>query len=407
MTGILSGIRVVDMTQYLSGPQATLFLAGLGAEVIHIDNPATGDVTADSSPYLGPEGVSLGRRTPDDLGVPYLKRARGKRAVTLNLKHPEGPGLLRSLVRRSDVVVENWTVGTAARLGVDYAACRAVKPDIVYCSISGYGQTGPEATAKAYDTMVQAASGLMSLTGEPDGTPTKAGSALADTVAGTFAFAGVLAALLHRFRTGEGQHVDVSMVDCLLALVLDESPDVWQMLGLPTRQGNRIPRVSPFNVYPTTDGWIAVGCADNTHWGRLLETIGRRDLAADPALATPAARIANNGRVDSVVSTWTRDRSTAEAISRLRAANVACGPVRDIGALKAWPQLALRGMLEPVRHPTLGPWPTLVAPGFPLKFGGVEVGYATPAPLIGSDNEVVWGGLLGLDVAALRARGVI
>jgi len=147
MAGILSGIRVVDLTQYLSGPQATLFLAGIGAEVIHVDNPATGDVTADSAPYLGPEGVSLGRRTPDDLGVPYLKRARGKRAVTLNLKHPEGPELLLGLVGRSDVVVENWTVGTAARLGVDYAACRAVKPDVVYCSITGFGQTGPEAAA--------------------------------------------------------------------------------------------------------------------------------------------------------------------------------------------------------------------------------------------------------------------
>jgi crotonobetainyl-CoA:carnitine CoA-transferase CaiB-like acyl-CoA transferase len=407
MAGILSGIRVVDLTQYLSGPQATLFLAGLGAEVIHVDNPATGDVTADSAPYLGPEGVSLGRRTPDDLGVPYLKRARGKRAVTLNLKHPEGPGLLLALVGRSDVVVENWTVGTAARLGVDYAACRAVKPDVVYCSITGFGQTGPEAAAKAYDTMVQAAAGLMSLTGDPDGPPTKAGSAMADTVAGTFAFAGILAALLHRYRSGEGQHVDVSMVDCLLALVLDESPDVWRMLGLPGRQGNRIPRVSPFNAYPTADGWIAVGCAHDADWARLLEAIERADVKGDADLGTPAGRIANNGRVDAIVAAWARERPTAPAIARLRAHGVACSPVRDIDALKAWPQLAARGMLEPLRHPTLGPSPAVVAPGFPLKFGATEAGYATPAPLGGQDNEAIWGGLLGRDVAALRTRGVI
>src|SRR5688572_6241143 len=139
MSEILAGIRVLDLTQYLSGPQATLLLAGLGAEVIHVDNPATGDLTADSPPYLGPEGLSLDRRTPEDLGVPYLKRARGKRAITLNLKHADGAALFLALVRRADVVVENWTVGTAARLGVDYPACRAVKPDIVYCSISGYG----------------------------------------------------------------------------------------------------------------------------------------------------------------------------------------------------------------------------------------------------------------------------
>ena len=407
MAGILSGIRVVDLTQYLAGPQATLFLAGLGAEVIHVDIAATGDVTADSAPYLGPEGVSLGRRTPDDLGVPYLKRARGKRAVTLNLKHPEGPGLLLALVRRSDVVVENWTVGTAARLGVDYTACRAVKPDLVYCSITGFGQTGPDAAAKAYDTMVQAASGLMSLTGDPDGPPTKAGSAMADTVAGTFAFAGILAALLHRYRSGEGQHVDVSMVDCLLALVLDESPDVWRMLGLPGRQGHRIPRVSPFNAYPTADGWIAAGCAHDADWSRLLDAIERADVKGDAHLATPAGRIANNGRVDGIVAAWTRDRPTAQAIAHLRAHGVACSPVRDIDALKAWPQLAARGMLEPLRHPTLGPSAAVVAPGFPLKFGATETGYATPAPLIGSGNDAIWGGLLGQDVSALRKRGVI
>jgi formyl-CoA transferase len=407
MAGILSGIRVVDLTQYLSGPQATLFLAGLGAEVIHVDNPATGDVTADSAPYLGPEGVSLRRRTAEDLGVPYLKRARGKHAVTLNLKHPEGPALLLALVRRSDVVVQNWTVGTAARLGVDYAACRAVKPDIVYCSISGYGQTGPEAHTKAYDTMVQAASGLMSITGEPDGPPTKAGSSLADTVAGTFAFAGILAALLHRARTGEGQHVDVSMVDCLLALVLDESPDVWQALGLPGRQGNRIPRVSPFNVYPTADGWIALGAADDADWARLLDAIERADLKRDASLATPAGRISENSRVDGVVTAWTRARPTADALARLRAAEIACGPVRDIESLKAWPQLAARGMLEPLRHPTLGPRPDVVAPGFPLKFGATDAGYATAAPPVGRDSEAIWGDLLGFDVAGLRLRGAI
>ena len=407
MAGILSGIRVVDLTQYLSGPQATLFLAGLGAEVIHVDNPATGDVTADSAPYLGPEGVSLGRRTPDDLGVPYLKRARGKRAVTLNLKHPEGPELLLALVRRSDVVVENWSVGTAARLGVDYAACRAVKPDIVYCSISGFGQTGPDAAVKAFDTMVQAASGLMSLTGDPNGPPTKAGSALADTLAGTFAFAGILAALLHRFRSREGQHVDVSMVDCLLALVLDESPDVWKTLGLPGRQGNRIPRVSPFNVYPTADGWIALGAAHDADWSRVLDAMERADVKGDAELATPAGRIANNARVDALVTSWTRGHPTAHAVAHLRAHGVACGPVRDIEALKGWPQLAARGMLEPLRHPTLGPRPDVVAPGFPLKFSATEVGYRTAAPPVGRDNDAIWGDLLGFDVAGLRARGAI
>ena len=406
-SGILAGIRVLDLTQYLSGPQATLFLAGLGAEVIHIDNPATGDLTADSAPYLGPEGLSLGRRTPEDLGVPYLKRARGKRAITLNLKHAEGPALFLALVRQADVVVENWSVGTAARLGVDYVACRAVKPDIVYCSISGYGQTGPDAAVKAYDTMAQAAAGLMSLTGDPEGPPMKAGSPLADTVAGTFAFAGILAALLHRCRSGEGQHVDVSMVDCLLSLVLDESPDVWQVLGVSARQGNRLPRGSPFNVYRTTDGWIAIGTASDAEWSRLLDAIDRPDLKGDADFMSRAWRIANNDRIDAVVAAWTGERPTAQAIARLRAEEVACGPIHDIDALKAWSQLAARGMLEPLRHPTLGSRPELVAPAFPLKFDTTKVGYATPAPLVGGDNDAIWGDLLGFDVGRLRARGAI
>ena len=407
MAGILSGIRVIDLTQYLAGPQATLFLAGLGADVIRVDNPATGDRTADSAPYLGPEGVSLQRRTPADLGVPYLKRARGKRAVTLDLKHSEALGLFRALLRQSDVVVENWTVGTAARLGVDYAACRAAKPDLVYCSITGYGQSGPDAGARAYDNVVQAAAGLMSITGEPDGPPVKAGSAIADTVAGTFAFAGILAALFHRLRTGEGQHVDVSMADCLVALVLDESLDVWPDLGLPTRQGNRIPRLSPFNAYPTRDGGIAIGAASEPELARLLDVIGRADLKSDASFMSPAWRLAHNDRVDAVIGEWTRARETAAAVDRLRRAEIACAPIRDVDALKAWPQLAARGMLEPLRHPTLGPWPAVVAPGFPLKFSETAGGYATPAPLVGRDNEAVWGDLLGFDVAALRARGVI
>ena len=319
MAGILSGIRVLDLSQYLSGPQATLFLAGLGAEVIHVDNPATGDLTADSAPYLGPAGLSLARETPDDLGVPYLKRARGKRAITLNLKHAEGPTLFLALVRHADVVVENWSVGTATRLGVDYAACRAVKADIVYCSISGYGQTGPEAAVKAYDTMVQAAAGLMALTGDPAGPPMRAGATLADTISGTFAFAGILAALLHRFRSGEGQHIDVSMADCLLSLVLDESPDVWQALGVSVRQGNRLPRASPFSVYRTADGWIAAGTATDAEWSRLLDAIDRPDLKSDTDFMTRAWRLANKDRVDAVVADWTRGQPTAQAIARLRA----------------------------------------------------------------------------------------
>lgn len=407
MPGILAGIRVLDLTQFFAGPQATLFLAGLGAEVIHIDNPATGDLTADSAPYAGPRGVSLGRQSPDDLGVPYLKRARGKRAITLNLKHAEGPALFLRLLQTADVVVENFSVGTTARLGVDYATCRAVKPDIVYASITGYGQTGPDAALKAYDPIAQAGAGLMAITGAPDGPPMKAGSALADAIAGTFGFAGILAALLHRFRTGEGQHVDISMTDCLASLVLDEPLDVWDSLGMPPRQGNRIPRFSPYNAYPTADGWIVLGATGEADWQRLLDAIGRADLKNDTRMMDRAWRLANNAEVDAVIVAWTQLRDSEAAVAALRAHDVACGRIRDIAALKSWPHLAARGMLEPLRHPTLGPMPDFIAPGFPLKFGAAPGGYASPAPLVGADNAAIWGKELGLDVAKLRAGNVV
>jgi formyl-CoA transferase len=197
------------------------------------------------------------------------------------------------------------------------------------------------------------------------------------------------------------------MADCLAALVLDESLDVWPALGLSTRQGNRIPRLSPFNAYPTRDGGIAIGAASEPELARLLDVIGRADLKSDASFMSPAWRLAHNDRVDAVIGEWTRARETAAAVDRLRHAEIACAPIRDIDALKAWPQLAARGMLEPLRHPTLGPWPAVVAPGFPLKFSATVGGYATPAPLVGRDNDAVWGDLLGFDVAALRTRAVI
>ena len=215
----LEGLRVLDLTQYLSGPQATLFLAGLGAEVIRIDNPATGDPVASSPPYAGPNGVSFRRQTEDDIGIAYLKRAREKKAVTLNIKAPRGREIFYDLVGRSDILVENFSVGVTKRLHIDYPALRTRNPGLVYCSITGYGSSGPDAHLKGYDAVTQAASGLMNLTGMPGGPPTKAGSALADSIGGVFAFGGILTALYHRERTGEGQHVDISMVDCLFSLV--------------------------------------------------------------------------------------------------------------------------------------------------------------------------------------------
>ena len=240
MKKILDDIVVLDLTRFFSGPQCTLLLAGMGAEVIKIDDPKTGDPTAFAPPFDGPQGISFERRSDKDMGLAYLKRARGKKSVTLDLKAAEGRAIFLSMVGRADVVVENFRAGVAERLGIDYAALCKANPAIIYCALTGYGATGPARDDKAYDLMVQAATGLMSLTGQPGQPPVKTATALSDAIAGVFAAKGVLAALLHRQRTGEGQAIDVGMADCLFSLLFDEPIDCYEGLGLAPRQGNRM-----------------------------------------------------------------------------------------------------------------------------------------------------------------------
>lgn len=407
---ILEGIRILDLTRFLSGPQATLFLAALGAEVIRIDEPAGGDPTINAPPFFGPEGVSLQRRSADDIGIAYLKRARGKKAITLNLKSEQGRALLFRLVAQADVLVDNFRVGVSRKLGIHYEALRAHNPRLIHCAITGYGSTGPERGRKAFDLMVQAATGLMSITGEPEGGPCKTGSPLSDGIAGTFALAGILAALLQRERTGAGQFVDVSMADCLVSLVFDEPLDCYDSLGLPLRQGNRIMRFSPFNTYPTVDGTIAIGTATREDWTALLQVMARADLLASDDYMNPGWRIANNAAVDAVVAQWARARSSAVVLEALNARDIPCSPVRNVAEVAAWPQLGARGMLQALRHPHLPQRDGPLAPAFPLKFGGAATDYAGPAPLHRQHNDEVFGGLLGLsdeERAGLAKQGVI
>jgi CoA:oxalate CoA-transferase len=407
---ILDGVRVLDLTRFLSGPQATLFLAGLGAEVIRIDDPATGDPAAKAPPFFGPQGASLRRRTADDLGIAYLKRARAKKAVTLDLKSGRGKSIFFRLVESADVLVDNFRVGVTDRLGVSYAMLQERNPRLIHCAITGYGATGPDSRLKAFDLMVQAATGLMSITGTPDGEPCKTGSSLTDGIAGSFALSGILAALLQRERTGKGQFIDVSMADCLLSLMLDEPFDCYDQFGLPLRQGNRILRFSPFNTYPTQDESVAIGAATENDWITLLDAMGRSDLTRDRNMMSTSWRIANNDEVDALVSSWTKTLSSAEVIERLTAHDVPCSPIRDIKAVAAWPHLRERGLLQGLVHPHFPNLKGPLAPGFPLKFSGATVGYAAPAPVSGQHNTEIYGGVLGLSddaLQALAADGVI
>jgi len=410
MHQILDGVRVLDLTQFFSGPQATLFLAGLGAEVIRIDSPASADTIAVAPPYAGPRGVSMDRRSPDDLNVNYLKRARGKKAICIDLKQAEGVALFMRLVDKADVVIENFSVGVTERLGIDYAAIASRNPRVVYCSLTGYGSSGPDKDLKAYDVTVQAAAGLMSVTGLPGQPPMKAGTALSDAIAGTFAMSGVVAALYDREKTGAGQFVDVSMVDCLFSLLYDDPIDWYERLGVPVRQGNRIMRFSPVNTYRTHDGWAVLGAATADQWHGMLKAIGRADLIDDPDWGRVEWRLANNAEVDELVQAWAKTVDTAKAVSDVRATGGIAAAIHGPEDLAAWPHLRERGMYEELEHPTLGILSDVGAPGFPLKFSGAETGYLTPAPLPRSHTHEIFGGLLALDedeIARLEMDGVI
>jgi crotonobetainyl-CoA:carnitine CoA-transferase CaiB-like acyl-CoA transferase len=400
---ILDGVVVLDLTRFFSGPQSTLFLAGLGAEVIKIDDPRTGDPTAFAPPFAGPQGVSFQRQTEEDMGIAYLKRARGKKSATLNLKSAEGREIFLRMVRHADVVVDNFSAGVADRLGVGYAALKEANPRIVYCSLTGYGSTGPDRHLKAYDLMVQAAVGLMSITGQPGSTPTKAGSPVSDAIAGVFAALGIVAALLHRDRTGEGQSIDVSMADCLFSLIFDEPLDCYPQLGLQPQQGNRIMRFSPFNAYRTSDGWVTIGAATNDDWLALLDVMGRADLKHDPDMMSVGWRLANNARVDEVVALWAQGICTEEVEARLAQAKLACSPVRDIHGVLQWDQMIQRKMAVPLWNPLSQSAVAASGSGFPIKFGSSPADYDRPAPRPGEHSDEVLTRLAGLDAAQITA----
>ncbi|MCC8936648.1 CoA transferase [Bradyrhizobium sp. Arg68] len=408
--GALHGVRVLDLTRFYSGPFATLMLAGFGAEVIRIDAPEQGDPTMTGPPFLGKDGVSLDRQHDSDLGLAYLKRCRDKKSITLNMRSAEGMELFNALLRKSDILVENLRPGAAERLGIDYAANRQVNPAIVHCALTGYGSTGADRRLKAYDLMIQAASGLMSITGAPDSAPSKAGTALADGITGAFAVSGILAALTEQRISGQGQFVDVAMADCLLSLVLDEPLDCYKQMGMAPRQGNRIMRFSPFNTYPTRDGAIALGAATNEDWLLLLRVMDRLDLASDEKFMNTGWRVSNNAVIDAIVTEWSRGRTTAEAIEALNKGDVAASPIRDIDDILAWEHLGARDMLQAVEHPTEALEQRVIGAGFPIKMGRTHKGYTAPAPTLGQNNAEIYGGLLGLSgsrIAELKARQVI
>ena len=394
---ILDGIRVLDLSQFLSGPHTTLLLAGLGAEVIRVDNPKTGTALAKTPIYYGKGGPSFNKRDETDLGIAFLKRCRGKKSVTIDLKSEKGHELFLKLADKSDILVENFSVGVTQRLKVDWPSLNQINPRLIYCSLTGYGSKGPDCHKKGYDITTQAMSGLMSVTGHAEGPPTKAGTPLADTISAGFAFSGILAALYHRESTGLGQFVDVSMVDTLFSLLFDDPIDCFEELGLNFQQGNRLVRFSPFNTYPTKDGWIVICCGTDEMWKRICEAIRKDELGLEENWSRMDWRVSNNEKVDDLLIKWTSSQLTKDALRKLEEKDVVVSPVQNINDLLNWSHLNSRGMINDVEHPQLGKLKGLKASGFPIQFSAAETGYKTPSVPSGTNNYEIFVDLLGLE----------
>lgn len=405
----LEGIRVLDLTVALAGPYGSLLLGGMGAEVIRIESPSGGDIARTNPPYVGENGMHFGVVEQGDISVTILNRARNKKSVTLDLKSAEGRALLMDLAKKSDVLIENMSEGATGRLGVTYEEVAAVNPGIVYVSIKAFGEPSLYPGVKGMDVIVQALSGIMDVTGFADGPPTRLGLPMADLLAPLFACNGLLAALIQRGRTGKGQLVEVSMLDCLVSLVAEEHFDVFGAAGFPPRSGNFLDRLVPFGVYRTQDSYVAIVAFSPAWMAALLDVMGRPELASDPRFATRGPRMKHAAELNALIEQWTSTLPTREVVEILMQREVPCGPVRTALEVLADPKLRESGAVVELEHPRFGKVGA-AGTGLPIRFSGAHAAFDQPAEELGASSDAILGELLGLgadELAGLRARGVV
>jgi len=389
LTGPLAGLRVVEVTTTWAGPMCGCILADFGADVVKLEHP-DGEIARRAPPHLP------GTQPP--LSFMHATVNRNKRSLSLDLHHPEGREIALRLARRSDVFVENFRPGALARWGLDYVAVRAVRPDVVYVSISGFGQYGPGRDRLGYDPLAQAESGFLSLNGSPDGEPVKSPTFLADDLAGVHAALAALAALRHRDRTGEGQQVDVSLLDALLFQSTGYLTLAAMGVALP-RMGNQFRVAAPANAYRCRDGRIVVGVLLDTQWRRLAPLLGRPELADHPDYASTAARIARRDEVDGLVADWAAQRASAEALAALADAGIPAAPIRSYADAARDPVVQAREMLQPTLQPDGS---TVPVTGPPAKLSRTPIRVRSAAPALGAhDDEIL--AELGYDEGS-RAR---
>jgi len=408
--GALSHIKVLDLSRVLAGPWASQLLGDLGAEVVKVEKPGSGDDTR----AWGPPWLADGAGAPTTDAAYYLCTNRNKRSLTVDMTRPAGQDILRRLAREADVVIENFKVGGLAQYGLDYARLAAENPQLIYCSITGFGQDGPYAARAGYDFLIQGMGGLMSVTGRADGEegagPQKVGVALTDILTGLYAGNAILAALAHRdqegFRTGRGQYIDLALLDVQVACLANQALNYLVAGQAPRRLGNGHPNIVPYQDFPTADGDMILAVGNDNQFAKFCAIAGHAEWAQDARFATNAARVQHRNVLLPLLRQTTVMKTTAEWIALLEPAAVPCGPINDLAAVFADPQVRHRGLRVDLPHAAGGTAPQVANP---IRFSVTPVDYRRAPPPLGADTDAVLGelGLSAAEIAALRADGIV
>ena len=403
MAGPLAGVRVLDLSRVLAAPWASQNLADLGAEVIKVERPKIGD----DSRAFGPPWVKDrdGRETRDS--AYFTSANRGKKSITVNLAAPAGQALVRALAEKSDVLIENYKYGDLARYQLGYDDLRPINPRLIYCSVTGFGQTGPYRERPGYDFMIQGMGGMMSVTGEPGEGPQRAGVPVADIITGMYASIAICAALAHRARSGQGQQLDLALLDSQIALLAYQNTNYFSTGKPPRRIGNLHPNIVPYQPFRTSDGEVIVACGNDSLFRKFCDAAGCPELASDARFATNGKRVENRAEITRLLQREFDKRTTAEWLERLEAAGVPNGPINDIAQVFEEPQVKARGVRIELEHPAAGKLSMVASP---MRFSGTPLEYRQAPPLLGEHTDAVLRELLrksDAEIAALRAAGTV
>jgi CoA:oxalate CoA-transferase len=395
MDKVLDGVRILDLTRVLAGPFCTMVLADLGAEVIKVEMPGTGDDSRSAGPFIGGESTY------------FMSLNRGKKSLTLNLRYQEGKTILKELVSKADVLIENFRPGTMKKLELDYPLLSAENPRLIYAAISGYGQSGPYREKPAYDFIVQGMGGVMGLTAHPGGPPTRVAVAIGDITAGLFAAIGILSALRERDLSGKGQMIDVSMLDCQVSLLENPLARYFATGEVPVPIGNIHPTLNPMGSFPTKDRYIIIGIGNDSLWKAFCEVVDKKQWIEDERFITNAKRTENSAQLGALLEELFRTRTTADWLEALENAGIPCGPINTVDEVANDPHIGFREMIVSTQHPIAG---EVKMAGAPIKMSRTPGAVGAPPPILGEHTDEILQNLLGYsrdNIETLRKKGII